>query len=82
MMRFSNREVVAMNKLYRSGISIKDIANSFDCDQSTIGYHVNGVTKLRKRGRYLKKKINSLSDAGAYVFAKYYCDTPAESETR
>ena len=81
-MRFSNREVAAMNKLYKSGISIKDIANSFDCDQSTVGYHVNGVTKLRKKGRYLKKKINSLSDAGAYIFAEYYCNIPSGVSAR
>ena len=72
-MKFSTNDVRVMNRLYRNGVKIKTIANSFGCDQSSVGYHVNGVTKNRKRGRYLKNKLSALGDIDAYNFANAYC---------
>ena len=71
-MKFSASDVSIMNRLYKNGVSIKTIANSFNCDPTSVGYHVNNSTKNRKIGRYIKKRISSLSDTEAYNFVANY----------
>lgn len=72
MKKFSTTDVTRMQNLYKRGVMIKTIADSFDCDPTTVGYHVNATTKNRKIGRYMKHKIQNMSDIDAYKFVSSY----------
>lgn len=71
-MKFSNVDVTRMQNLYQRGVSIKTIAASFGCDPTTVGYHVNGTTKNRKHGEYIRDRIRTMNGTDAYNFVTSY----------
>lgn len=68
----SIKDITAMKNLYNNGVMIKTIAEAFNCHPTTVGYHVNDTTKNRKIGRYMKHKIQNMSDIDAYKFVSSY----------
>lgn len=75
MMRLSKTEVSAIKNLYKHGVNISTIANSFDVDPTTIEYHVNPNTKKSKQGRYIRTLANSVKDKDIVDVVGRYIDS-------
>lgn len=73
-MKFSRTDVMRMQNLYNRGVAIKTIAETFDCDQSTVGYHVNATTKNRKQGEYIRNKVRNMRGIDVYNFITKYME--------
>lgn len=70
--RTTQREILAMQRLYKNGMPVGQIAATFDLHETTVGYYVNGTTMNRKRGEYLRKRIQNMTGEQAYNFAVKY----------